>query len=174
MRRGEAIEKDIFHWLTQTFPGGPQWHDPAFHALAGAPLELKMIAVFGAIEGEIGQWRRGPVPVELLSALADLGRCGRGRLSADDGARPGRRHGGSAPGAANGMLQNAPPTRHAPTSDRTGSRKAFPRSARFSTERGRGTTGIGRSRSTTSPASSNGDSSGWRRTRTASSGRWDG
>ena len=55
---GAEVERKIRDWLNRHFPGGPEWFSPTFSCLAGAPLEVRMISAFDALEYNIynGGW----------------------------------------------------------------------------------------------------------------------
>src|SRR6266704_6749178 len=55
---GTEVERRIRDWLNRYFPSGPEWFDPEFNCLAGAPLEVRMISVFDALEYNVsnGGW----------------------------------------------------------------------------------------------------------------------
>jgi hypothetical protein len=56
MSDGERVERLICDWLEKNYPDGPTWYGGS--VAEGPPLEIKMIAVFNAIEYNVsnGGW----------------------------------------------------------------------------------------------------------------------
>ncbi len=55
---GEDAQSLIISWLEKYYPEGPLWWDPNFDCYGHAPIEIKMVSAFDAIEYNIsnGGW----------------------------------------------------------------------------------------------------------------------
>ena len=51
---GEKVQDLIYNWLNRHYPEGPGWQDPDFDCYGDAPIEIKMISAFDAVEYNIG------------------------------------------------------------------------------------------------------------------------
>jgi hypothetical protein len=51
---GEKVQELIYDWFREHYPDGPEWQDPDFDCLGVAPIALKMIPAFDAVEYNIG------------------------------------------------------------------------------------------------------------------------
>jgi hypothetical protein len=55
---GKEIQRQIYDWLLERYPEGPDWMDPNFDACSNVPIEIKMISAFDELEYNIsnGGW----------------------------------------------------------------------------------------------------------------------
>ena len=77
MSDGERVERLISDWLERNYPDGPTWYGrPAAEA---PPLEIRMIAAFGAIEYNLsnGGWAQFLWTASMSGARSSMSR-GRG------------------------------------------------------------------------------------------------